>query len=266
MSTASRCIVQLSDTHLVAAGQLVPGVTPLANLERALDRLADHGARPDAVLLTGDLADRGEPEAYAALRALLERHPALATSTVVVLAGNHDDRGALCTHLLGEPASTDPLYRVSWVGDLRIVALDSTVPGAAHGALGEDQLDALRRELAQSAPAGTIVAVHHPPVPSPLPTMNGYGLRAPERLAEVLLGSDVCLVVAGHDHHASAGALAGIPVFVGPSTAYSLDPLATTGGLAGLVKLDQCAFARIDVADHRAVATVVPVAGSAAPL
>lgn len=267
MTTSERhLIVQISDIHLVPTGEFKPGVAPLLNLDAALRRLRDAGLRPDAVLLTGDLTDGGDAASYAALRTAVEDFAGATGAAIVALAGNHDARPALRSHLLGLDPTDEPLYHVTSVRGLRLVALDSSIPGEIHGALDEHQLLALREELATPSPAGTLVAIHHPPIPSPLPTMNEFGLRQPERLAEAIEGSDVLMVVAGHDHHASCGFLAGIPVWVGPSTAYQLDPLVTTGGFAGLVGLEGSALSRIDVADGRAVATVVPVAGSFAPL
>ena len=94
-------------------------------------------------MFTGDLADHGAPEEYRQLRALLGPTPA------VFVAGNHDDRAALREHLLGETPSADTLDHVVRLGDLRIVVLDSTVPGRAYGELRPGQLAWLRAELAE---------------------------------------------------------------------------------------------------------------------
>lgn len=67
---------------------------------------------------------------------------------------------------------------------------------------------------------GTIVAMHHAPVRSPLPTLSRVGLRDPQLLADALRGSDTRLILAGHYHHPMSALFHGIPVAVGPSLAY----------------------------------------------
>jgi len=61
----SHFLVHISDTHLVGNGDdLYGAVDSEARLRRILAELAASHARPDALVFTGDLADRGEPEAY----------------------------------------------------------------------------------------------------------------------------------------------------------------------------------------------------------
>ena len=83
-------------------------------------------------------------------------------------------------------------------------------------------------------------------------------LREPERLAAVIRGSDVRLVLSGHTHRVSAGTVAGVPVWVSPSTGSHADVLARNGfrGHAG------GGFTRVDVVDDgEIVATFVPLTG-----
>jgi 3',5'-cyclic-AMP phosphodiesterase len=180
---------------------------------------------------------------------------------VLLVPGNHDERAPFREHLLdGEPTG-DSIDQVRWAGGLRVIALDSTVPGRPHGELEDAQLQWLAAELATPAPQGTIVALHHPPIGGPAEFGGIITLHDHQRLAEVVRGTDVLMIVAGHTHHASAGALGGVPVWVATATAYQLDALAAGAevmrGLAG------SAFTRIDVKDGAAVATHIPVlAGS----
>lgn len=67
----SHLLVHLSDTHL-RSGTGVFGIDAAANVERVMAELEQSGGRPDALVFTGDLADLGEPEAYARLRASVE--------------------------------------------------------------------------------------------------------------------------------------------------------------------------------------------------
>jgi 3',5'-cyclic AMP phosphodiesterase CpdA len=258
---ARHLLFQLSDLHLRAEGRLPSGADPLENLDRAIDLIAASPSRPDGVLLTGDLADDGDPVAYGMLA---ERIDALTSATgtpVICIPGNHDDRLAFGRQLLGTRGdATGPIDQISWFGGLRVISLDSVVPGKDEGHLTDAQLQWLQGELEVAAPDGTIVAVHHPPITSPIRSMTEIALDDPEDLAGVIDGTDVCLVVAGHNHHGSAGMLRKVPVWVGPALSYRSDPLVEDRyvGLLG------SAFSRIDVIDGRPLVTFVPVPASAA--
>lgn len=251
-------LFQLSDLHLVRDGRLQSGADPLSNLDRAIDLIAASPSRPEGILLSGDLADGGDPAAYRLLRERVERLSAVTGARAVFLPGNHDDRDAFRRHLLGAEAPDGdalPIDQVHWFGELRVISLDTVIPGVDDGALSEAQLSWLRDELATPAPDGTVLALHHPPISSPIRSMAGMALAHPERLAGAIEGSDVCLVVAGHNHHASAGALGTVPAWVGPALSYRADALVEDR----YVSLPGSAFTRIDVVDRRPLVTFVPV-------
>ncbi|MFI0424147.1 metallophosphoesterase [Spongiactinospora sp. 9N601] len=254
MPTPLHTIIQLSDTHIVPEGELLHGSQDtIQHVAAVLTALQESGLSPDALLLTGDLADTGRPEAYARLRALVEPAAERIGCPVLYAMGNHDERIAFRAGLLPGEGAVDYVHMA---GDLRIIVLDSTVPGHHHGELSAAQLDWLRAELATPAPAGTIVALHHPPIPSPLALLDMVGLNSAAELADAVRGSDVRMILAGHAHHASAGTLAGVPVWVAGAVAYSSDTLAPAGAFRGL---PGATFTRVDLYEDHTVATVVPV-------
>ena len=250
----SYLVVQLSDVHLTTSGWLPPGVRPHDNLVAGLRRLAAADVRPDVFLLTGDLADAGEAACYTQLAEIMSEAAARCGASVIFLPGNHDDRDAFRR---GLPTGEDGC-QTYWRDGLRIIALDSTVPGESHGHLGDQALHQLSSELATAAPDGTIVALHHPPIPSPIQPMNLIGLRNPERLRDVIAGTDVRIVLAGHNHHASAGMLGAVPVWASPAVAYQSDAASTQTfeGIPG------SAFSRIDLTGTDVTVTVVPIPAS----
>jgi 3',5'-cyclic-AMP phosphodiesterase len=257
VTSATHTLVQLTDLHLVADGEELPhGVDTAALLERALRAVEEAGLAPDALVLTGDLTEHGLPQEYRRLREILEPAAERLAAPLVWAAGNHDDRAALREHLLGEPASAEPLDSVVRVGDLRIVVLDSTVPGHPHGALRPAQLERLRAELAEPAPAGTVLALHHPPLPSAAPLAASIPLLRREDLADVVAGTDVRLVLAGHTHVASAGTLGAVPVWTGGPLATVLDGLAPGSALRTLAAPS---LSRIDLFDTDLITTSVPI-------
>lgn len=221
---ARRVILHLSDTHLLAGDRLLGGrYDAAAHLRRTLDAAEATGVRPDAVVFTGDLTDLGEPEAYRALRAAVEPWAARLGAPVIWVAGNHDERPALRAGLLDAEATEEPVIGVWNLDGLRLIALDSSVPGWHHGDLNAAQLDWLRRELAEPAPLGTILALHHPPLPTHIPFFDILELRDQAGLADAIAGSDVRAILAGHLHYSTSGTFAGVPVSVSAASCYTMD-------------------------------------------
>ena len=162
-------LLHLSDPHLLGGTAPLHGVVDSdALLQQLFDEVRASGARPEAVIFTGDLADRGEPEAYAKLRAIVEPACHALGAKVIWAMGNHDNRENFRTGLLDLPADDAPVDHTYFINGLRIITLDTSVPGFHHGELSPEQLEWLEAELATPAPDGTILALHHPPVPSVL--------------------------------------------------------------------------------------------------
>lgn len=257
---ADRVLLHLSDTHLRAGGPMLFGdVDGAAHLARALQGIEDSGIAPDAVIFTGDLVDLGEADAYDVLRQLVEPFAERLGTRVLWVMGNHDARPAFRTRLLGDaPADPyEPYDRVDEIDGLRIVTLDTSVPGHHHGELSDGQLAWLAEVLSSPAPLGTILAMHHPPVPSVLPLASSVELRDQRRLADVVRGSDVRAIIAGHLHYSTFATFAGIPVSVASSTCYSQDLTVPVGGTRP--QDGARAYNLVHVYDDTVVHSVVPV-------
>lgn len=251
-------IVHLSDTHFVAGdAPLYGAVDSETHLRELLTELVGSGARPEAIVITGDLADHGDPEAYAQLRAMIEPVAAGLGAQVIWVMGNHDDRGNFREGLLQQHPSTSPIDRVHWVNGLRIISLDSTVPGHHYGEVTGAQLDWLAEELSSAAPHGTILAMHHPPIPSVLDLAVMVELREQDNLAEVLEGSDVRSIIAGHLHYSTTSTFAGIPVSVASATCYTQDLNVPVGGTRG--RDGAQAFNLVHVYEKSVLHSVVPL-------
>lgn len=219
-----RVLLHLSDTHLLAGGALHgPGIDTEEHLAVTLRLIERMRPRPDALVITGDLTDLGEPDAYRRLRQLVEPVAEALDAPVIWVAGNHDERPAMRHHLLGETPTDAPIDGVWDLRGLRVIGIDTTVPGWHHGDLDDAQLTWLSKVLAEPAPLGTILAMHHPPIPSPLPLFDILELRDQSRLARVLAGTDVRAILAGHLHYSTSATFAGIPVSVASSTCYGMN-------------------------------------------
>jgi len=259
-------LVHLSDTHLVGGDIPLMGILDSeAHLREVFEALEASGARPEALIFTGDLADKGEPAAYARLRALVEPAADRLGAQVIWAMGNHDDRENLREGLLDEGRSTEPLDRVYRLGGLRIITLDTTVPGSHYGELVQHQLDWLRAELREPAPEGTILALHHPPVPSIQPLAILVELRGQAALADVVRGTDVRSIIGGHLHYSTNAMFAGIPVSVASATCYTQDLASAVdpvNGIRGTRGRDAAqSYNLVHVYEDTIVHSVVPAPG-----
>jgi len=229
-------IAHLSDTHYLGGKRPLYGKLDTdRTLARALEQLERSGTNPSAIVITGDLADLGEADAYQRLRDELQPVADRMGSKIIWVMGNHDERGPFSSILFGGDADDiAPQDRVYDIDGLRIVALDSSVPGYHHGELTDEQLSWLEELLAIPSAHGTLLALHHPPLPSPIEIMAIIELQQQQKLADVIRGTDVRGILAGHLHYSTHGTFAGVPVSVASATCYTIDTSAPPEVLLGV--------------------------------
>ena len=258
LAPPTHVVAHVSDTHLLAGDARQYGaIDTVVRFRAAFDRLTRIDPPPQALVFTGDLADLGEPDAYRALRDLVEPYADAIGAQVVWCMGNHDERAAYSRELFGSE-SDEPQDRVYDVAGLRIVSLDTSVPGWHHGELRQAQLAWLRDVLATPAEHGTILALHHPPIPSPmLPVAEVIELLHTDRLADVVRGTDVRAILGGHYHFTSHSTFAGIPVSVAAATC-NLSAPAPLGRFISALD-GNTSVNTVHVYADRVVHTVVPV-------
>lgn len=257
-------LVHISDTHLLANnGSLYNTVASEKHLRQLFEEFEASGGRPDALIFTGDLADLGEPDAYQRVRAIVDPVAERLGTEVIWVMGNHDNREHFRTHLLNQPASNDPVDHITHIGGLRIITLDTTVPGHHYGEVTPNQLAWLKEQLSDAAPDGTILALHHPPVPSVLQLAASVELRDQHNLAEILQDTDVRSIIGGHLHYSSSATFAGIPVSVASATCYTQDLNVPVGGTRG--RDGARAFNLIHIYPETVLHSVVPL-GQYTPL
>ncbi|MCS5733025.1 phosphodiesterase [Herbiconiux daphne] len=251
-------IVHISDTHFLAGEKPLYGTVDTdATLTQALRQLENSGIRPEALVFTGDIADLGEEDAYRRIRSIVDPAAERLGARVLWVMGNHDDRARMRVDLLDEAPLGDPVVTSIRLGGLRLIALDTSVPGYHHGELSAEQLAWLRAELADPAPEGTIVALHHPPIPTTIPLMPILELQRQNELADVIAGSDVRAILGGHLHYSTTSMFAGVQVSVAAATCYTMDVAAVRGRLAGVGGGQS--FSIVHVYDDRIVHSIVPI-------
>lgn len=224
-------IVQITDTHIKLPGKLAYGkVDTAAMLKRCVQELLALTPAPDLVLLTGDLVDLGRPEEYAHLRAIL----APLRQRIVAIPGNHDERGAMREAFRDGgylPASGTFLQFALDDYPLRLVGLDTLIPGQGGGELCRERLDWLDRTLAEKPDTPTLVLMHHPPFVTGIGHMDKIGLAGRDGFAAIMARhAQVELILCGHLHRTIRAQVGGRPALTCPSPAHQvaldLDPAA----------------------------------------
>jgi 3',5'-cyclic AMP phosphodiesterase CpdA len=217
-------LCQISDPHIVPRGQLAYGRIDTASmLERCVSKVLALPRQPDATIVTGDLTDNATPEEYDTLREVLT--PLAARMPLYLMVGNHDDRELLRAafphhrYLAGEGGF------VQYVVDdfpVRLIVLDTLIPGAPGGRLCADRLRWLDQKLAESN-RPTIVAQHHPPLVTGLTIMDQMALEDPAAEEAVIARHPhVERVICGHFHRNIQARFGGTIASVCPSAAHQL--------------------------------------------
>jgi 3',5'-cyclic AMP phosphodiesterase CpdA len=210
-------IAHLSDPHLRTGPLAGP---PATGLHLALGRVLALDPRPDCVVITGDLADNGEPGAYAMLRDLIGRYPV----PVHLASGNHDDPQRLLAEFGGSEflgGATDRCHYTVDYPDATVVVLDSwdISLGGNPGQLGPEQVAWLDAELDRRPDVPAVLCLHHPPVTVGIPFLDGMNLRDGAALADVVSRHPrVVRVLAGHVHRTVIAGFAGTVMAIAPST------------------------------------------------
>ncbi|SDL47021.1 3',5'-cyclic AMP phosphodiesterase CpdA [Glycomyces sambucus] len=259
-------VLHLSDTHLTGDGALhrmgIDAAEALAGLLAHLAPLR----RIDLVVVTGDVADDGSPGAYRLARDMIGAFAAERGAPLVFTTGNADDRDAFAEvlgsgHLDTGPrgsafheAAIDAVHSPERAAatahdGVRLITLDTLVPGKVHGRIGAAQLDWLRGLLAAPAPRGTVLAFHHPPIRFPNAVQDPATLINPGDLAEAIEGTDVRVILCGHYHLQLAGRLGDAMVWTGPAVVNRRD---LSCGDEAIRYVHGSAATLIDLADLRA--------------
>jgi 3',5'-cyclic AMP phosphodiesterase CpdA len=214
-------LLQITDTHIPAAGELIYGVDARARLDACIEDINRHHADADLCIVTGDLVNHGAPAEYENLKGALDR----LRVPLRLMVGNHDDRGHLCRFFPNTPLDEDGHLQSAVdtpVG--RLVLLDTHDPGRSSGVLCERRLAWLSRRLAERPGEPVYLFLHHPPLRVGIEYMDDIGLRNPDALWECLAphAERIRFMVFGHLHRPISGLWKGIPFAACPSTVHQI--------------------------------------------
>jgi len=216
-------IAQLSDPHLRPKGVPYQGmVDSNAMFEAAIAQVNALLPAPDLVIVSGDIAEEGQPSEYGLARELLARlrQPWLA------IPGNHDEREAFRRAFAdyGFVSPNGPLHvSAGGHGPLRVLGLDITVPGLHHGDFDDAAALWLEKELAAEPHRPTLVMMHQPPFACGIPYVDDYWCRNGERLAALIARfPNVERVACGHVHRFMQVRFGGTLLCTAPATSTAI--------------------------------------------
>jgi len=214
-------LAQITDLHAGETFQ-VEG-SPLDTLEAVRHAVAHLNAltpRPDAVAITGDLVAHEDGQSYEALARVL----AELMMPCYLIPGNHDDRGLIrqaFADLACLPQEGDFLHYTVEDLPLRLIALDSHVPGQVGGRLCAARLAWLEARLAEAPERPVLILIHHPPMESGIPAFDAEPLQGTVAFGELVARHPNILAIAcGHVHRNIVAPWRGSLVTVTASTGY----------------------------------------------
>ncbi|MBD1557792.1 phosphodiesterase [Vibrio sp. S9_S30] len=215
-------ILQITDLHLAARPNKVSNVlntheifeNAIKKIQRDLPMLGEI----DAVLVTGDISDKGDLASYEVFKAIIDQ----LQLPYFVIPGNHDKREPL-RQCFRQHQYLPHSGELNWVHSLRdftLIGLDSTIPDRGEGELSKDTLAFLSDALHRQPDKPALVALHHPPFMSGIPFMDNIRLGNSDCLARIIEQSNQDIrIVCGHLHNSIVCNVGGATVISSPAIA-----------------------------------------------
>jgi len=194
-------IAQISDIHIAGWGKKAYGVAPTAeNLARCIDHINLLNPQPDLLLVTGDITSKGLMEEAERAASLLDK----LRCPYYIIPGNHDDRTVLWSAFGGQACPSRTGTFLSYViggYDVRLIAMDSTIPGAPGGEICESRATWLDECLTEAGHQPTVIFMHHPPIKCGVNETDIDGFIGADRLGRVIEKyTNIERIVCGHIH------------------------------------------------------------------
>lgn len=202
--------IHLTDTHLLTPGVKLHGIDALERLHECLGHICSQHSDAEFCVLTGDLADRGERQAYQLLHDALEQFPL----KVHLLLGNHDDRENFLRVFPNKKTDENGfIQQVVQHQEKKFIMLDTLDQGKHQGLLCQGRLDWLAQKLEESSQHDVYLFMHHPPFPIGIPALDAISLGNPGQFESVISGyGNIRHLFFGHVHRPVSGSWKGIPM------------------------------------------------------
>ncbi|MCE3231019.1 MAG: phosphodiesterase [Alphaproteobacteria bacterium] len=214
-------IAQISDTHIVPKGQdwkSLPETEVATRLKRIVEAINSLTPKPDVVLLTGDTIDDGGKEGYDHLKEILKS----LSMPLYVIPGNHDDREDMRVAFQHEDYMPRDGFIHYVIDDhpIRLVALDTVIPGETHGLLCQERVDWLGHVLQENREKPTLIFMHHPLIKTGQKILDHVKCFTPDGFEDLIRSfPNIRGIIAGHNHRPCMTLFGGALCFVAPSVA-----------------------------------------------
>jgi Icc protein len=209
-------IAQVTDIHL-GFDPDNPAEFNRKRLDQVLRHLNEIRPRPDMLLVTGDIVDRGDAESYRRLSVALGQ----VNFPVWPCLGNHDQRENFAKWFSEIPFVDGFCQYEVEAGPLRLLVLDTLDEGRHGGAFCEVRAAWLNARLAEQTDRPTVIVMHHPPVEVGIEWMNTDPAEPwVDVFRQCIKGkSQIISVICGHLHRAITCQWEGTMIAICPSTA-----------------------------------------------
>ena len=207
--------IHVTDLHLTAPGSELYGLNPHDRFDKCL--LDIEAWHPDAAfcVITGDLADAGEPEAYAWLAERLEAF----SLPCHLMIGNHDERETFKAHFAATPVDGNGFVQCAFDTPAgRFILLDTYKDSTSAGEYCAKRQTWLSAELDAARGKPVWLFMHHPPFDISIDYLDRIKLEDHRALAELIVDhGDVRHIFYGHVHRPGYVNWQGVPCTSLPS-------------------------------------------------
>lgn len=211
-------IAQITDLH-IGFDRDNPHELNIRRLNMVIDHINEMTARPDLLVVSGDLVENGDDKrAYRHMEALVKRWQ----GPLLWAVGNHDSREGMLEVLPEVPTDENGFIQYEMEqGGLRFIVVDTLDPGRHGGMVCETRAKWLRIRLREKKDMPTIIVMHHPPVDTGIAWMSALACEEWVQRVEKAIrpAKQVVAILAGHVHRPIASGFAGKRLVVAASTA-----------------------------------------------
>lgn len=212
--------IHVSDLHLVPKGDKLWGLDPFVRFEACLGDIARFHRDAAFVVISGDLAERGEVLAYRQLKARLADFPI----PTHLMLGNHDDRSHFLSVFPDGPRDAAGFVQSAVAHDDALFLMLDTLKGppSSAGLYCEARKAWLKAELARAGKRPIYLFMHHPPFAIAHDLMDLIMLDAADDFLRLLPKGQVRHIFFGHAHRPISGQFHGMSFSAPPSLVHQL--------------------------------------------
>lgn len=200
--------IHLTDTHLLKDRELFHGFDTQQRFELCVRSIKENHSDAHCIIVTGDLTERGEPEAYQ----FFNEQISTTGLPVYSILGNHDDRGSYGSQFPDVSQNSSGFVQSAIETPAGVfLLLDTKLDGSDAGTYCVSRQQWLLKQLKKFSSAPVYLFMHHPPFDLHLPGIDKIGLDEKEAFSSVIsTHENVRHIFFGHAHRPVCGNWRGI--------------------------------------------------------